>query len=265
MYLCSAHNVQAQIQIAGAMREPAGRNIIHPGGSNRGHMLGSNTTARLGDGLPGAALYSDLQLLGTHIIQQDDPCAMSQRLIELRKGIHLYFYGDHVTYGRPGLLQGLCYPASQGNMVVLDQHCIIQRHAMIHPATGTYRIFLQGTQARQSFAGAGDFAVVGFDAGTQICRCTRHATEMTEDIECSALSRQDRLRGPGNASDGLTGLYGSAIRTIKLGLYRAMQLGKDIACNGCTGQNTGLTGNDIQGALMVRGDQGLTTQIGAPG
>src|SRR5262245_48519231 len=98
--------------------------------------------------------------------------------------------------------------ACDRDMVVLDQHGIVETEAVVEATAAAHCVFLERAQARRGLARAADARARAFDAADEFVRCGRHAGEMTEEIERDAFGRQHRAGRPGNAHQG--GLGGNA-------------------------------------------------------
>ena len=106
--------------------------------------------ARHGNRLP--------EVVDAHIVEQDRIGAKRQRLLELRQRIDLDLDLDHVTGMGLGTRDRGADIAGERDVVVLDQHGIVEAETVIAAAAGPHGVFLQGPQAGRGLAGADDLS-----------------------------------------------------------------------------------------------------------
>ena len=90
-------------------------------------------------------------------------------------------------------------------MVVLDEHGVIEPEAMIDPAAGPYRVFLEGAQPRRRLARLGNLRRRALDCGDEGRRQRGNAAQAAEKIERRALAGEQSARGPLHYGDGRAG------------------------------------------------------------
>ena len=105
---------------------------------------------------------------------QDGVSPCGQRFVELGKVFDLHFDFLQVGDGLPGQVDGRSDTASNGNMVVFNEHAVSQTKAMIVPTADPYRVLLEQAEPRGRLARIND-ACRGVPHALHIapCRC-RH-------------------------------------------------------------------------------------------
>ena len=82
------------------------------------------------------------------------------------------------------------------NVIVFDQHRVVETEAVVEAAAAAHGVFLERAQARRGLARAADASARAFDAADELVRCCRNAGEMAEQIERDALGCQHRTSRP---------------------------------------------------------------------
>jgi len=95
-----------------------------------------------------------------------------QRVAQLIERIHLDLDLDRVTGMRLQSLQGRAKPACRCDVVVLDEHRVIEAEAVVHPTAAPYRVFLQTPQSGRRLARVSDTRFRALDLGDK-GRCLR--------------------------------------------------------------------------------------------
>jgi hypothetical protein len=73
--------------------------------------------------------------------------------------------------------------AGDGDVVVLDQHGIVEAEAVVETAAAAHGVLLQGAQARRRLAGAANAHARARDAAHEFMRRRRHSGKMADEIE----------------------------------------------------------------------------------
>jgi hypothetical protein len=113
---------------------------------------------------------------------------------ELRQCIDLDFDFDHVRGARAGAFDCGLDRAGGGDVVVLDQHRIIEPEAVIEPSTTAHGIFLQHAQAGRRLARADNAGLGAFRSLDQRVRGSGDTREMACEIQRDAFACEDRAR-----------------------------------------------------------------------
>ncbi len=112
-----------------------------------------------------------------------------KRLLELIERVDLDLDLDEMADAAREALAAPGEAASGGDVVVLDQHRIVEAEAVIDAAAGADRVFLERAQAGRRLARAGDARARALDRG-HIARGERSdAAQAAEEIERGALGR----------------------------------------------------------------------------
>ena len=105
-------------------------------------------------------------------------------------------------------------PAGGDQMVVLDQHRIVEAEAMIEPAAATHGIFLQAAQPRQCLARADDARRrSGHGIDKRACR-GGNTRQMAGEIERDPLGRQQGARQAFDGRERRAGLDRAAVEFL---------------------------------------------------
>src|SRR5207237_6998447 len=121
-----------------------------------------------------------------------------QRLGELVERVDLELDLDEVTGTGARPFERRADPAGERDMVVLDQHRIVEAEAVIGAAAKAHRLFFEDAQARRRLAGADDLGLVARDRIDQRAGRGRDARQSADQVQRGPLSRQYR---PGPAAD----------------------------------------------------------------
>ncbi len=124
----------------------------------------------------------------------------AERLLELAERIDLELDLDEMADTGARALQRGADAAGDRDMVVLDQHRIVEAEAVIGAAAGADRIFLDRAQARRRLARADDPRLVARDRGDDGGRRAGDAAEAAEEVQRRALGGEDAARRPGRWS-----------------------------------------------------------------
>ena len=112
--------------------------------------------------------------------------------------------------------------SGQRDVVVLDEHRVIQTKAMVTAAAHPHCIFLQRTQTGHGLARAGHARTEGRDRLRNRMRRRRHAAQMAQIVQRHALGTQDGTTAATNARDLGAGLQHRAIGADRLELHAAV-------------------------------------------
>ena len=145
------------------MRQPAHGDLVHARGSHSRGGFRCDAARGFGNRPPLAHAHSSAQIVQTHVVQQHHIHTQRQRHIQLRQRVHLQLNLDHMAHARPRPAHGCSQISGQGNVVVLDEHGIIQTKAVIAAAAHAHRVLLQRTQARHGLARASHAGAKGLD------------------------------------------------------------------------------------------------------
>src|SRR5574338_1569913 len=145
-------------------------------------------------------------LVQAHVVQEDHGGPVLQGLAQLGEVFH--FHLDEYVGGGDGAGggQGGGNAAGRDDVVLLDQHTVIETDTVVDAATDGHRVFLSQAKTRQGLAGIHDMCA---GAGHGVHKAARHrgrAGKELEEVEGRPLGGQ---QGPGtghHVAQGLTGL-----------------------------------------------------------
>src|SRR5689334_21412592 len=128
-------------------------------------------------------------------------CAGSQSFIELSTRAYFDFYRDAGVARAPERGR---YAARRRDVVVFDQHCVEQAHAMIGGARGGDRHFFETAQTGSRLSGVENHAAGAFD-GTHVSAGKRgDAPQTLKEVQRDALAGEQRARRTAHGRDLVT-------------------------------------------------------------
>src|SRR5262245_58200512 len=131
--------------------------------------------------------------LGRHVVEQQNVGPRVERLFDLFERRDLDFDLVQVARGFAGAADGLGDAAGHRQMVVFDQHAVVQSHAMIAPAADAHRVLLQHPQPRRRLAGVDDLRLQAGDGLNVLARHGGDARKMLKEVQRDALGREQHL------------------------------------------------------------------------
>ena len=151
--------------------------------------------------------------------------------------------------------------ARQRNMIVLDEHGVIQTKAVVAATAHTHRIFLQRAQAGHGLARAGHARAERLDGlGNRMCGCG-YTAEVTEVVESRALGREHRAAFAADASDFRARLEQSAIAAAGFELHLPIHERERQSRQIQPRQHAVLTRHQAQLILRIYGHDGIRGQV----
>ena len=136
---------------------------------------------------------------------------MVERLGQLVKRVDFELDLDQVPGMGPRPPQGRPDAAGQRDMVVLDQHRIVEAEAVIGAAAQPHRLLFEDAQPGGRLAGTDDFRLVTGDRVNQRAGCGGDAGEPRNQVQRGALGRQYRPRPAGDPGHRLASLDAAAV------------------------------------------------------
>lgn len=177
------------------MGERADGNKIHAGLGDGPDILQIHTSAGLGFGASGDQFDRSAQLVGRHIIQQDNVGTGGDGLPDLieRLGFNFDLQLRKLCPRAPdGSCDGIGFGVAQGGQViVLDEHQVEKAEAMVLSAAAVNSVFLQTPPAGCGFARVEDLCACAFDGFNELCRQGRDPGQALNEIQCDTFRRQD--------------------------------------------------------------------------
>ena len=136
------------------------RQQIDPACGDRRRGIRPDAPGRLGDRPPVNHPDGLAQHVRAHVVQQHRIHSQGHRLVELCQRVDLELDLHQMADAGPGPLHRRPHSAGDGDVVVLDQHRIIQAEPVVGSAADPHRVFLREPQPRHRFAGAADLRLV---------------------------------------------------------------------------------------------------------
>ncbi len=127
----------------------------------------------------------------SHIVEQDHIRSGGQGFAQLRKPIHFGFDLNEMAAVSPGGPYGAGNPAGNGNMVILDQHRVVETVTMIGAATEADGVFFERAKPGDRLARAADPGPGMGDLIGERGRVGRDSRKMHEKVECHPLGGQN--------------------------------------------------------------------------
>src|SRR5262249_11742881 len=119
-------------------------------------------------------------------------------LAQLIERIDLDLDLDQMAGGGLRALEHRADAAGDGDVVVLDQHGVVEAEAVVETAAAAYGVLLEGAQARRRLARAANARARAGDAADEFMRRRRHSGKMADEIKRDAFGGED---GAGGARD----------------------------------------------------------------
>ena len=139
----------------------------------------------------------------------------------------------------------VAHAAGKGDVVVLDQHAVIEAEAMVDAAAGAYGVLLERAQARAwSCACRLIRAGWGRAARDQLGGRGGDPRQMAQEVERHALGREDRPRRSFDPHDHGTGLDRGSRRAADRDPDGRVEQAKGERCRLGSGDRAGLAGDD---------------------
>ena len=182
------------------MRQPADRDEIDAGGGDLRRVSGVTRPEASVMARPSTSATASARCAGAHIVEQHGVRALRQRFGSWSsESTSISILTRWPTLAR-ARAQRRRDAAGDGDVIVLDQHRVIEAEAVIAAAAGAHRIFLQRAQARRRLARADDLRLVPATACDEARGRGGDAAEMAEKIQRDALGRQDAARRAGDVA-----------------------------------------------------------------
>ncbi len=128
--------------------------------------------------------------------------------------VDLDFDLDQMTDDRRRAFQRGADAAGDRDMIVLDQHRVVEAEAVIEAAAAAHRIFLQGAQPRRGLAGADQAGVGAFQLVDQRSCRGGDAGQMAGEIQRGAFGCEHRARIAGDRHQ--RGLLGNGVAVARM-------------------------------------------------
>ncbi len=139
-------------------------------------------------------------LLRRQVVQQQPRRSQFERFFDL--GARADFDFDRLT-GRLGPFDRLAHASREANMIVLDQHRVVQTHAMIHDAAGRRCHLFEHSQAGRGLAGVENPHSGSRDRSYEFRGERRDAGEPLQKIQGDSFPREQQPRGPAHQRERL--------------------------------------------------------------
>ena len=127
------------------MREPADADHVDAATCNLEDVLGRHSAAGLGNHTPAHDANGLRKLRHGHVVEQDRVDWLVERIAQLLERVDLDFDLDHVTDGGARRRDGCMDRTGDAEMIVFDQHAVIQTKAVIGTAATRNRVSLERT------------------------------------------------------------------------------------------------------------------------
>ena len=176
------------------MRQPAGGQQVNTGGGNLAGRVWRDTAGGFGQNMAVHHAHGLGELLGRHVVQQHRVNAARQRLFELCEGVHLDLHLHQMPHRRVHPPNGLGDTAGHDEVIVLDEHGVVQSEAVIGATTAAHGVFLQHPQTGGGFAGANDARGIALHGLHQALGGAGDAGKASQKVERNAFGTQQATR-----------------------------------------------------------------------
>ena len=201
------------------------------------------------------------QIIQAHVVQQDHVHAQRQRGLQLLQRVDLQLDPDHVADARPRPRHRIGDAAREGDVVVLDQHRVVQAEAMIAAAAHAHGVFLQGAQARHGLARAGHARAIRRHGPRDRCGGGGDAAQVAQEVQRHALGRQHGAGAALDARDLRARLQHAAVRARHAEADRRIQRAERQPRQVQPGQHALLARHQARFRLGVGGHDGIRRQV----
>src|SRR6516165_12820967 len=145
----SARDVEAEVEDRRAVGDPAAREQVDAGcGDDRCGFEG-NPPGGFGDGAAVDHRHRPAQRLWIHVVEEYGVDPDFEPLGELVEGVDLELDFDEMPGMLPRSFERLAHPACERNMVVLNQHRVVEPEAVVGAAAKADRVLFECAQARR--------------------------------------------------------------------------------------------------------------------
>src|SRR5262245_3095847 len=174
------------------MGEGANRDEVHAAFSYRANGGKSYTTARFS---PAAALHKLdrlSELVGRHVVKENDvgPGIRGLRCLLKGVGFNLHLQGRILLAGSSDGLGDL--PAQGVNVVVLNEDHVEKSESMILSASAKDGVLLETTPAGRGFAGVEDFCIGAGHGVDELVRKSRYSGEALDEVKGDTFGGENR-------------------------------------------------------------------------
>ncbi len=178
------------------MGERARRDQIHAGRGDGRDGVERYTTRSFGYEFAAHEFHGLGQRLGIHVVQEHRVgLAGGEHLFQLSEAVDLDLDLDEMPDRGARFFERGLHAAGDGDVIILDQHRVIEAEAVIVPAAAAHRVFLERAETRRGLARTNDARLGAADLGDIGGGERRHAGETAEEIQRRALGGKDRRGG----------------------------------------------------------------------
>ena len=173
------------------MRQGADRNDVNAASGSIGQCRLIDAAGGLDDGPVVDDFYGFRHGLWIHIVQHDDIGSAGQRFADAVDGFHFNLDFCHVRGKRAGAAERREYSAGGLDVVVLDQHGVIEAETVVDAAACAHGVFVQQPQPRRGLAGIGKAGTIRTGDGGKRMGAGGDAGKMLKQIQREAFAGQD--------------------------------------------------------------------------
>ena len=202
--------------------------------------------------------------VGRHVIQQDHVGAALHRVAHLLLVLALHLDAQQMRGMRARPQDRRAHASRRRDMVILDQHAIIQPGAMVAPAAHAHRVLLQRAQPRRRLARIHDLRPCIPHRRDTARRQRGDAGEPPQEVERGPLGRQQRARLARDLRQRRASLHRVAIRHERLERALGSSCGEDARAIGSPATTPASRATIRAVALHPRRDRRLGRHVAAP-
>ena len=193
------------------------------------------------------------------VVEHDHVRIRLQRIVDVGEALRLDFDGQ-ARAPRARAPDGLDDAAGDADVVVLDEHAVVQADAMVDAAAAAHRVLGERAKRRHALAGVENRHPAGGRVD-EPPRQRRDAGQVLEEIEGGAFARQERRRAAADVRARLAGRACIAIRLHALEASRRIDLVEHLTGDVEPRQHARALGEEHAPRQHVAGDDGLGRDI----
>ena len=154
---------------------------------------------------------ASVEHLGAHVVEQHRVDRFFERSAQLIESVDLHFDFHHVTGARAHRGHRGPNRSGQREVVVFDQHCVVQAEAMVRPSAAAHGVFLEHAQTGRRFTRVGHARVRSGDQGDEFARRGGDARKAAEKVQRRAFGGEDGACVPADLGNRLAGADGAPV------------------------------------------------------
>lgn len=241
---------------------------VDAGFGDRSDGFQADATGSFCQGSAGDELDGGAELVGRHVVEEDDVCTGLCGEAGLFEGVGFHFdpqVGKKASGAPDGGGDGVGqFGGEGGEVIVLDENHVPETDTVILATAAGDGVFLEGAPAGGGFPGVEDAGGGSPDGGDEtVCGCG-DAREVLDEIEGGAFGGQEGAGGTFDDQGGLAGGEVCAVSDAVGELDLGGNLGEGRDGEWGTSENKGFAGAQDRAGAGIGGDAGESGDIARP-